>query len=107
MPDVDMTAESAAEILERILGETIADAGSSWEDPLMAATPLSELLNLPPAARADLAIALWESLSDEQREAGFSLGPEQAAELDLRWAAHVADPTSAIPWEDVRRKLRG
>ncbi len=73
----------------------------------MAATPLSELLNLPPEARADLAMALWESLSDEQREAGVSLGPDEAAELDRRWAAHVANPASAIPWEDVRRKLQG
>ena len=72
----------------------------------MAATSLSELLSLPPDARAELAIALWESLSDEQREAKLSLQPDQMTELGLRWAAHVADPTSAIPWEAVRRKLR-
>jgi hypothetical protein len=33
----------------------------------MSATPLSTLLNLPAGVRADLAIALWESLSDAQR----------------------------------------
>jgi putative addiction module component (TIGR02574 family) len=63
----------------------------------MAATSLSELLNLPPGERADLAVALWESLSDEQREEGLPLGPEQAAELDRRWAAHVANPVSVTP----------
>lgn len=73
----------------------------------MAATSLSALLNLPPSERADLAIALWESLSGEQRDVALPLDPDQAAELDRRWAAHVADPASAIPWEDVRKKLRG
>ena len=52
-------------------------------------------------------IALWESLSGEQRDVALPLDPDQAAELDRRWAAHVADPASAVPWEDVRKKLRG
>jgi putative addiction module component (TIGR02574 family) len=68
---------------------------------------LSELLKLPADARAELAMALWESLSAEEREAEFALTPDQAAELDRRWAEHLRNPQSAIPWEDVLRSLRG
>jgi putative addiction module component (TIGR02574 family) len=67
--------------------------------------PRSELLKLPAAERAELAMALWESLSDTEREAGQELSAEQAAELDRRWAEHVARADSAIPWDDVRRRL--
>jgi putative addiction module component (TIGR02574 family) len=66
---------------------------------------LSELLKLPASERAELAIALWESLSEAEREAEFELTPAQAAELDRRWADHVQRPDSAIPWEEVQRKL--
>ena len=68
---------------------------------------LSELLKLPADARAELAMALWESLSAEERAAEFALTPAQAAELDRRWAEHLRNPESAIPWEEVLRSLRG
>ena len=73
----------------------------------MPSSPLSELLKLPAADRADLAMALWESLSDTQRDADLVLTDEQRAELDRRWAEHVANPASAIPWAEVRAKLLG
>ena len=66
---------------------------------------LSELLKLPAGERAELAMASWESLSQAEREAEFDMTPEEAAELDRRWRDHVQRPESAIPWEDVRRKL--
>jgi putative addiction module component (TIGR02574 family) len=66
---------------------------------------LSELLKLPAGERAELAMALWESLSESEREAELQLTPDEAAELDRRWADHVQRPESAIPWEQVRRKL--
>jgi putative addiction module component (TIGR02574 family) len=56
--------------------------------------------------RAELAMALWDSLSDAEREAELSLTPEQEAELDRRWAEHLDTPDTAIPWEEVRRKLQ-
>ena len=71
----------------------------------MASNPLPELLRLPAADRADLAIALWESLSDDERENVFELTEAQRAELDRRWAEHVRDPGSSVPWADVRAKL--
>ncbi len=71
----------------------------------MAPGTLTELLKLSPGERADLAIALWDSLDDAQREVELALTPDQAAELDRRLADHLADPSSALPWNEVRRKL--
>ena len=71
----------------------------------MESSTLSQLLKLPADDRAELAMALWESLSDSEREAEFVLTDAQAAELDRRWAEHLANPESAVPWSEVRRKL--
>jgi putative addiction module component (TIGR02574 family) len=73
----------------------------------MSDAALSELLTLPASARADLAIALWESLSDDERETALSADQAFLAELDRRWAEHLANPESAIPWESLLRRLRG
>ena len=73
----------------------------------MPSTNLASLLKLPADKRAELAMALWESLSDPERESELELTPEQEAELDRRWAEHLANPEiCAIPWVEVRRKLR-
>ena len=60
---------------------------------------------LPPGERAELAMALWESLSNAEREAELALTAGDLAELDRRWTDHVQRPESAIPWDEVRRKL--
>ena len=73
----------------------------------MASSPLSQLLKLPAGDRAELAIALWESLSDSEREGALELTDDQRAELVRRWADHIENPGSAIPWSEVRRKLLG
>jgi len=57
---------------------------------------LAELLKLPAGERAELAMALWESLSSAERETEMELTPEDAEELDRRWADHVQRPDSAI-----------
>ena len=44
---------------------------------LMASNPLTELLKLPAGDRADLAMSLWESLSDVEREGGLELGDQR------------------------------
>ncbi len=72
----------------------------------MPSSALSQLLKLPADERAELAMALWESLTDEERNAELALDPEQRAELDRRWAEHLENPGSAIPWDEVQRKLR-
>jgi putative addiction module component (TIGR02574 family) len=76
-----------------------------WQDQSMASPSVVQLLKLPAAERAELAMALWESLSPGEREAEFDLTPEQAVELDRRWQEHLKNPASAIPWDDVRRKI--
>ncbi len=74
------------------------------EDQLMSPS-LSELLKLPAGEHAELAMALWASLSEAEREGELELTPEEGEELDRRWIEHVQRPESAIPWDDVRRRL--
>jgi putative addiction module component (TIGR02574 family) len=71
----------------------------------MLSNTLAELLKLSASDRAEIAMALWESLADAEREAELALTPEQEAELDRRLAEHIAKPGSTIPWDQVRRKL--
>jgi putative addiction module component (TIGR02574 family) len=71
----------------------------------MASSALPDLLKLSANERAELALALWESLDETEREAEFALTPEQRLQLDHRSADHDSDPSSAIPWDEVRRKL--
>jgi putative addiction module component (TIGR02574 family) len=78
-----------------------------WEDEAMAPDVVEALLKLPSNERADLALALWDSLNEPDREASVDLTPEVAAELDRRLAEHQADPSTAIPWEEVRKKFSG
>jgi len=73
----------------------------------MLSNSLAELLKLPASERIELAMALWDSLTDAEREAELALSPEHEAELERRLAEHIAKPDSAIPWEEVRRKLAG
>jgi len=72
----------------------------------MATDILDELLKLPASERADLALALWESLTDAEREAEVVLTSEQKAELARRLAEHEADPGSALLWEVIEQKHR-
>lgn len=52
-------------------------------------------------------MALWASLTDAEREGELELTAEQQAELDRRWAEHLKNPGSAVPWSEVRQKLLG
>ena len=73
----------------------------------MGVNPLIDLLKLPADDRAELAMALWESLTDAERGGVFELTDEQRRELDRRWQEHQRNPASAVPWSEVRRKLLG
>jgi putative addiction module component (TIGR02574 family) len=64
------------------------------------------LLKLPARDRARLAMALWESLGERGKDSELRLSPKQRAEIDRRLAEHAAAPASAVPWTDVRRRLR-
>ena len=73
----------------------------------MPVSPLPDLLKLPADDRAELALALWDSLSDDERDRVLDLTDQQRAELDRRWNEHLSNPESAVPWADVRAKLLG
>lgn len=86
---------------------TIEWVSGSCDDRVMPSSPLTELLKLAAGDRAELAMALWESLTDAEREGEFELSDVDRAEFDRRWAEHVDNPDSAIPWSEVRSKLLG
>jgi hypothetical protein len=48
----------------------------------MAVDPLTELLKLPADDRAEIAMALWENLSEADRDAALELTEEQQEEID-------------------------
>ena len=73
----------------------------------MSSTSVSALFGLPASKRAELAIALWDSLSDAEREEALGLTPEQEVEFDRRWAEHLENPASSVSWDEVRQKLQG
>ena len=54
--------------------------------------------------RLNLIGDIWDSLSDD----GETDIPEShREELDRRLAAADANPAGGVPWEDVRKRLRG
>ena len=67
----------------------------------MASIWLDKLMNFTRAERFEIAMALWESLSEAAIEADPVLSPEQRAELCRRLAKYEADPDSPVPWEAV------
>jgi putative addiction module component (TIGR02574 family) len=73
----------------------------------MPSSPLRDLLKLPAEDRAELAMAWWDSLTDAERDGELQLTEEQRTELDRRWAEHLENPGTAVPWSNVRAKLLG
>ena len=71
----------------------------------MSSQSLSQLFTLPADERAELAMALWDSLTDAERDKALILTDDEFAEFDRRWSEHLKDPSSAVPWAEVRRKL--
>jgi hypothetical protein len=75
--------------------------GAILPDDQPMSPSLSELLKLPAGERAELAMALWESLSEAEREGELELTSNEAAALD----GTRQRPESSIPWDELRRKL--
>ena len=65
---------------------------------------LSDLLELTPAERIQLAEDLWDSVSASP-ETMPGLTTTQLAEVERRLAEHARNPSAAIPWEEVRARL--
>lgn len=64
-----------------------------------------EHLQLPMGERVALAMALWDSLDEVGRSDALPMDAELRTELDRRWAAHLQNPTAAVPWEQVQSQL--
>jgi len=58
---------------------------------------------LPLPERIELAEALWDSIAEEGYEPPVT--PAQAAELERRLDEHRRDPSTAIPWAQVKADL--
>ncbi len=64
---------------------------------------ISQISALPVDERIRIIQAIWNGLPED---AGTSLTPEQAAELDRRWTGFQANPDSALTEEEFRRQIR-
>lgn len=59
---------------------------------------------LTPAEQIQHVQDLWDRIAEHPE--GVPVGDEMKMELDRRLAAHRADPSSSIPWEQVKAELR-
>jgi putative addiction module component (TIGR02574 family) len=86
--------------------------GSKWDDveagftrttsgPMNKAL-LKELMELSPEERIQLAEDLWDSIAQDELP---PLTDAQKKEIDRRIEEHERDPSTALPWEDVRKWL--
>ena len=46
---------------------------------------------------------IWDSIAHDSQ--ALPLTDELRAELDRRWAEHERDPSTAIPWTEVRKEI--
>ena len=59
---------------------------------------------LPISERIQLVEDIWDSIADETPNQ-LDLSPTDRSELHHRLAEHQADPSSSIPWSEVRALL--
>jgi putative addiction module component (TIGR02574 family) len=85
------------------LAERPANHASS--DRIKRVKDLSELLELPAAERLQLVEAIWDSLVEVPE--AIPISDEVREELDRRLASYYEDPTSARPWNEIKKKLFG
>ena len=65
---------------------------------------LENYKSLPVPERIRLVGDIWDSIADDTAEE-VPFSEAQAAEMERRVEGHLADPSSGVPWEEVRRKL--
>ena len=65
--------------------------------------PIDQLRALPLEKRLEIIGALWDSVEGELDP--YPIPDEVVEEAEREYEAHLADPTSAIPWEQVRSKI--
>jgi putative addiction module component (TIGR02574 family) len=79
-------------------------ASNQEPHPVTSKELLEELLRLTPNERLQLAEDLWDSVAAFP-ESLPALTPEEIAEIERRLAEHDRDPSTAIPWDEVRARL--
>ena len=62
-----------------------------------------QVMNLPAEEKIELAMDLWDSLSDDELPPPTS---DQLEEAKRRLEEHRKNPDSAIPYEEVLERLR-
>ena len=72
----------------------------------MRRNPHFDFSHLRAADRARLALDLWESLGDADREAASPMTPELVAEIDHRVAEMDAEADPGMPWDEVVAEVR-
>jgi len=65
---------------------------------------LDDIKRLPITERIQLVEDIWDSIAADAPES-VQLSEAQKAELHRRAQAHQDDPSTGIPWEQVREKL--
>lgn len=63
----------------------------------------ADFRKLPVSERIQLVEDIWDSIAEDS--APFRLSDEDCEELRQRMAAHVSDPASSLPWNEVREAL--
>jgi len=90
------------ELAQTLYIESTAIEKIEFQSLAMTRSLLSELLELSPAERIQLAQDLWESIKPEEMP---PLTAEQTPEMERRYAEHVRNPETASTWDDVKARL--
>lgn len=69
-------------------------------------TTIDDIKTLSVAERIQLVEDIWDSIAADAPET-VQLSEMQKAELHRRAQAHQDDPSTSVPWEQVREKLFG
>jgi putative addiction module component (TIGR02574 family) len=75
-----------------------------YTSPMPNPAATGEYMKLFVSERIQLVEDIWDSIAAEAPGA-VGLSQSQKAELHRRVDAHRADPSTAVPWEQVRSKL--
>jgi len=70
---------------------------------LMKTISISDVLELAPAERIQLAEDIWDSVVAVPE--ALSLTAAQKKELDQRLVAYRRNPAAGSPWADVKRRI--
>ncbi len=64
---------------------------------------MAAVLALSPSERLQLIGDIWDTLADDPE--ALAITDEEREELDRRLHDYQSDPSTAIPWEEVRKRI--